>query len=160
MTIEDMFERFWVSYPSDLCKKKRGGKQPALKAFQKINPSEEEFNRMMANMKAQIRADRQDKDAYRWPFVSSYLNQGRYDDMIDPVETKYVQEIKTCSMDKCSNPVHGPGFLVCSTHVPNKHSELLKSAWVRTGISTKDPDYREQCRAYCKERFRILLGNK
>lgn len=157
MTIEEMFESLWVSYPSDLCRKKRGGKQPALSAFKKINPSEQEFNRIMQNMKAQIREDRKDKDAYRWPFVSSYLNQGRYDDYIEIKEKQIKTDIKKCSIDSCNDEVHGSGFTKCAFHL-GSNDERLRQSYVRTGLDMKSPTFVEDCRKYCRERMGIMLS--
>ncbi len=153
-----MFERLWTSYPSDLCKGKRGGRQPAYKAFRKINPDEKEFGRIMANMKAMIKADRGDKDSYRWPFVSSYLNQARYDDFIMPREESSAVDLKVCSVDSCNQKVHGASFKFCSFHIPSAHSEAMKQAWIRTGIDYKSPTLTEDCRKHCRERMNIMLG--
>jgi len=156
MTTEDMFSKLWFAYPTDLCKNKRGGKQPAFQAFKKLKLDEDEFDRIMRNMAAQIRMDRQDKDAYRWPFVSTYLNQRRFDDVIESVQTVEKQESRICTVDSCNNPVHGNSYSVCSFHVPNNHDARLREAWLRTGINKSDPDYLDQCRAYVKERFKVL----
>jgi hypothetical protein len=152
------FNTFWTSYPADLCNGKRGGKVPGLKAFKKVATSEDEFNRILANMKAQIKADRSEKDPYRWPFVSSYLNQCRFDDYIMPVNDIERQELKTCKENGCRQDVHGPSFDVCSEHVPNAHREYMKQAWIRIGIQNGSPDFVEQCRQQCRERMNLLMG--
>ena len=159
MNIEEMFDKIWWKYPNDLCKGKKGGKAPALKALKRINPDEQEFNRIMGNLDAQIRHDRQDKDAYRWPFLSSYLNQQRYDDEI-PSSTinREVQELGTCSVDGCSDFVHHVGGRFCAFHIPSQHDERLRQAWTRTGLSIKDPDFAQKARDYCKERMKVFLS--
>jgi len=156
--LEKMFEKLWTSYPADLCKGKRGGRQPAFRAFKKINPDEAEFNRIMGNMKAMIKADRSDKDPYRWPFVSSYLNQARYDDFIMPKNESSVQELTHCCIEKCSNKVHGASFKYCADHVPNAHSDLLAQAWTRSGIDYKSPTFVDDCRKQCRSYMNALLG--
>ena len=158
MNIEEQFERLWVSYPADLCKGKRGGRQPAYKAFKKINPDEKEFNRIMANMKAMVKADRQDKDSYRWPFVSSYLNQARYDDFILPAQERSTEELTICCTENCNEKVHGRSFKYCSEHVPNAHSDLLAKAWTRQGIDFKSPTFVDDCRKQCRGYMNALLG--
>ena len=152
MTIDEMFDKLWTSYPSDLCRKKRGGRQPAIKAFKKINPSVEEFGRMMANMRAQIKEDRKEKEPYRWPFVSSYLNQGRYDDYIEPTQTEIKQDVKKCTHDGCFNDVVGNSFAFCSQHIPCQHDIRLREAWKHTGINRNSPTLRADCMKYIKER--------
>jgi len=158
MTLEDKFEKLWTQYPRDLCKGKRGGRQPAFKAFKKINPDDTEFERIMANMKAMIRADKSDPDAYRWPFVSSYLNQARYDDFIAPATERTARNLKTCCVEGCRQDVHGSSFQHCSTHIPNAHGEEIKQAWIRTGIDTKSPTLTDDCREYCRSRMNLWLN--
>jgi len=160
-SIEEKFELFWFGYPTDLCKNKRGGKQPALKAFKKINPDQKEFYRMMENMKAQIRADRKDKDFYRWPFVSSYLNQARYDDVIASESVRMDKEnLKTCSIDKCHNDVHGSSFVYCADHIPNAHSDLLANAYRSLQLDIKSPDFIDRCRSLCRQGLNNMMRNE
>ena len=149
MITMDNFETFWTSYPSDLCKKKRGSKQVARKSFDKINPDEAEFKRIMANMRAQIKADRMDKDAYRWPFVSSYLNQARYDDFIEPTQREIRKDEKICKMDGCKQFVHGINYDVCPVHIPSRMDDRLRAAWRATGLKRKSPTLAQDCRDYC-----------
>lgn len=151
-TVEEMFDALWFGYPTDLCRNKRGGKKPALTAFKKINPDSKEFYRMMENMKAQVRADRKSPDAYRWPFVSTYLNQARYDDVIaSESERVQKQDLKTCSVDDCNNDVHGQMFSKCAFHAGDS-GERLKDAWKMTGLDFKSPSFQKDCVNYCKDK--------
>ena len=157
MTIDEMFNAFWFAYPTDLSRNKRGGKQNALKAFKKINPDQKEFYRIMENMKAQVRHDRKDKDAYRWPFVSSYLNQARYDDVIGSEAERIDREdLKTCCIENCNNDVHGSSFQYCADHVPNAHSDILAQAWKKTGIKYGSTDFVNECRVACRQNMNKL----
>lgn len=158
MTLEQQFDKMWTQYPSDLTKGRRGGRQPAFKAFKKLNPDEKEFNRIMANMKAQAKADRADPDSYRWPFLSSYLNQSRFDDYIAPATCKASEPLKTCTVEGCNNDVHGAMFKYCGDHIPNAHSDEMAKAWTRTGLSYKSENFVSECREYCRERLNILLA--
>ena len=154
-----MFAAFWFAYPTDLSRNKRGGKQPALKAFKKIDPDEKEFYRMMENMKAQVRHDRKDKDAYRWPFVSSYLNQARYDDVIESEAVRMDrEELSTCCIENCNQDVHGKKFKYCAEHVPNAHSDLLSDAWKKTGIKYGSKDFINECRVACKAGMKVIIN--
>ena len=154
MTIEEMFEKIWWSYPNDLCKGKKGGKQPALKALKKINPDEKEFKRIMLSLEAMKKADRKDPDAYRWAFVSSWLNQARYDDampeMRDEVHEK--REEKECKEEGCRESVLGTNYSVCARHIPCRHDDRLRAAWLKTGLDRNSPDFGTKCREYCRTR--------
>ena len=154
MTIEEMFEKLWWSYPNDLCKGKKGGKQPALKALKKINPDEKEFKRIMLSLEAMKKADRKDKDAYRWAFVSSWLNQARYDDAMPEMrdEVHEVKDEKICKIDGCKQFVLGPNYTVCSVHVPSRMDDRLRAAWLKTGLDRNASDFGTKCREYCRSR--------
>ena len=152
----DNFETLWTSYPSDLCKKKRGSKLLAKKAFDKINPDEQEFKRIMMSMRAQIKADRMDKDSYRWPFVSSYLNQARYDDYIEPTKEIKSEELKRCDHDGCLDRVIGSSFSVCSRHIPCQWDDKLREAWKKTKLNRQSPTLAEDCRSYCKSKGYLI----
>ena len=159
MNIEEMFDSFWFAYPTDLCRGKRGGKANALKAWKKINPDEKEFFRIMENMKAQIRHDRKDKDAYRWPFCSSYLNQSRFDDIIESETVRIDREdLKTCCIEDCKQDVHGSSFQYCAEHVPNAHSDLLTKAFKATGLQYSSPDFVKDCQAICRQGLTKIIN--
>ena len=164
MDIDEMFNKFWWAYPKDLSKGKKGGKVPALKAFKKINPDETEFNRIMGNMEAQIKADRGDSDSYRWPFVSSYLNQYRFDDEIMAVSTKIeTADLNECGVTGCNKEVHGYSFEYCSFHIPAKQGgekregEIAK-AWEATGLDANSPSLVEECRKYCRQGMNKMIN--
>jgi hypothetical protein len=149
-TVDEMFDALWFGYPTDLCRGKRGGKANALKSFKKINPGQKEFFRMMENMKAQIRADRKDKDAYRWPFVSTYLNQARYDDVIASESVRIQkEESKICCVPDCLDPVHGTKFSKCGFHLSDS-GKALQEAWKKTGLDFKSPNFQQDCLQYCR----------
>ena len=158
MNIDEMFTALWLAYPTDLCLKKRGGRQNALKAFKKINPDQAEFYRMMENMKAQVRADRKNPDAYRWPFVSSYLNQARYDDAIESESERIqIETLNECCIKDCTNDVHGKSYKYCAEHVPNAHSDLLSKAWKKTGIKYGSKDFVNECKYLCRLRLNNII---
>ena len=158
-SIDETFDKFWFAFPTDLCRGKRGGKANALKAWKKINPDQAEFYRIMENMKAQIRHDRKDSDSYRWPFVSSYLNQARYDDVIESeVDRKERVDLKTCCIEDCSNDVHGPAFKHCAEHVKNAHSDLLTKAFKATGLQYSSPDFVKDCQAMCRQGLNKMVN--
>lgn len=157
LTEQEMFDKLWFSYPTDLCKNKRGGKQPAFNAFKKLKVDEKEFNRIMLNLQAQIRNDRNDPDAYRWPFVSSYLNQKRFDDTVDIVE-KPVYVGSTCEYQSCTNEVHGPKFKHCVYHLPTDQNDpvlsKLRQKYVDMGLKQR-PDETNDAHV---ARMRVVYG--
>jgi len=161
MTEDEMFNKIWFAYPSDLCKNKRGGKQPALQAFKKLKLNQKDFDTLMLNMAAQVKNDRNDKDAYRWPFVSTYLNQRRFDDTVTIVE-KPVYQSKECCQEGCKDPVHGQSFKHCGLHLPRDNSDpiliKLRQKYKDLGlIQTKDETKQEHL-ARCKKVYKDSLG--
>jgi len=74
-TGDALFDRFWAAYP------KHVGKDKALKAFAKINPTEELFENILENLERQ-------KKYYAWgrqnwkyiPHAATWLNQKRWED--------------------------------------------------------------------------------
>ncbi len=72
-----LFDRFWAAYP------KHVGKDKALKAFVKINPTEELLADMLENLERQ-------KKYYAWgrqnwkyiPHAATWLNQKRWKDEV------------------------------------------------------------------------------
>lgn len=156
--LEEFFNKLWFKYPTDLCKGKKGGKTPAWNALKKINPDEQEQTRIMRNLEAQIRFDRQDPDAYRWPFLSSYLNQHRYDDEVASVaELKQRTELKNC--EKCGSCVHGEKYTLCTDHLYEKiwrfkepAMQALKKLGLWKNPNETQAEWAARCRASIKTR--------
>jgi len=142
MTEEEMLNTIWFNYPSDLCKNKRGGKPPALQAIKKRKFTEQTFNKFILDLKAHIRNDRKDPEAYRWPFVSTYINQHREQDVIETVD-KPVQVLSQCSQPGCKNEVHGPRFKHCVYHLPQDQNDpvliKLRQKYIDMGLKQR-PD--------------------
>ena len=158
---DELFAKLWFTYPTQLCKGKRGGKQPARKAFDKVCTSEEEFNRIMLNMKAQIRNDLNDPDAYRWPFLSSYLNQRRFDDVIE-INEKPVYVSEQCAERGCNNEVHGPKFNHCIHHLPTDKNDpiliKLREHYVKMGLVRQKDESKQSHLARCKAIYKQNVG--
>ena len=104
------FNEFWLSYPKDLCHNKKGSKFNAQKAWKKLKPEEQE--QVVFDMKALIRYDRQDKDAYRWPMCSTFLNQRYWQREIE--STAELRERQKFDLCQCGLEVHGPRFTECT----------------------------------------------
>ena len=161
MTIKytERFNRLWHLYDNTLAHGKKGSKFTALTSFNKY--SEDEQDRIIFDTQALMRHFKQQVKPDRLPHLSTWLNQRYFEQEIpSATETREKQQLSVCSVDGCTEPVHGPSFSLCAFHIPNAHDSKLRESWIRTGITKKDPDYREQCRAYCRERFNILMGEK
>lgn len=161
MTLEEMLNKLWWAYDSDLCHNKRGGRAVALRALSKRignPPDEQKFNLILEGTKAHVRYAKTQKEPDRFPFISTWLNQFRDQDQVPSMDfqAKEKVQLSECVIDGCRNDVHGLHFDYCSAHIPSQHDELLRQAWIRTGISKRDPDYLQQCRDYCKERMKII----
>jgi phage replication O-like protein O len=75
---DDRFETLWQEYP------KKIGKVIALKSFQKIKPDKELFDKMIATIQKARNCEQWSKDSGQFiPHLSTWLNQGRWDDVID-----------------------------------------------------------------------------
>lgn len=156
--IEEAFDKIWWAYPNDLCKGKKGGKQPALQAFKKVCKSEKDFEHILLNINIQKISDKKNPDAYRWPFVSSYLNQRRFDDLIDPGQEKQIRIEKACVI--CGNPTHGHNYDKCSHCVHQFHGdkwqEQRKAALITMNLYTvgskvSQSELAKRCREYLQQ---------
>ena len=120
---DEWFERFWLYYPNDLCHKIRGSKPAAIKAAKKKVKTQAEADRVMLNTEAWVKYSRHERDKSprnytdRWPHVSKFFNQEYYDNEIPSyIQGKDIKiESKTCK--HCSEPVHGPNYDVCTSHI-------------------------------------------
>ena len=142
------FSTFWHKYPKDLCHNKKGSKFTAEKAWNKLKPEEQE--RCLFDMNALIKYDRQDKDAYRWPMCSTFLNQRYWERDIDPVTEREPQELKKCT--ECDQPTIGPRYSVCAKHTES-HAARLKMMQIlkQIGVATPGQSLQElsqSCREY------------
>ena len=87
------FDSFWESYP------RKVAKGVAIKAWEKILPSEESISEIMAALERHKQSDQWTRDEGRFiPYPATWLNQGRWNDelKISKVGSKYesVQTIK------------------------------------------------------------------
>ena len=116
------YDKFWAYYPSDLCHGKKGSKPGGKAAAKRKVKSQEEADRIMLNTEAWAKYSRHELKTNdytdRWPHVSKYFNQEYYDmDIPSYTQAETAQEaiVKTCI--HCTNPVHGPSYDVCTSHI-------------------------------------------
>ena len=160
MTIKytERFNKLWHIYDNALTQGKgKGGKFQALQAFNKY--SEDEQDRIIMDTQALMRYFNTQYKPDRLCFLSTWLNQRRFDQEIPSTTTaREEREVKICTVEGCNNETHGKAFKYCAFHIPSNHSDRLKESWVRTGIDYKSPDLVKDCREYCKERMKIIVG--
>lgn len=72
-----LFDRFWAAYP------KHVGKDKALKAFVRINPSEEMLTSIIENLEKQKKCYAWGKHNWKYiPHAATWLNQKRWEDEV------------------------------------------------------------------------------
>lgn len=160
-SLEDWFNEFWSCYPTDLCDKKKGPKPPALRAATKIfkKDGEKELKRILDNMRALVKRDRFEKErggtVYRWPFVSTFLNQGYYDNEIE----SYSEAPKSVSLCTCGEKAQGK-CLKCHEKAfcgdwKRMHLENLKSMGLQKRDDETKQEWALRCRQYAKQYFSL-----
>jgi hypothetical protein len=82
---EKRFEEFWKIYPLKI------GKQAALRAFKKIKPTADLHSKILSAIEKAKKSDRWQRENGQFiPHPTTWLNQGRWDDEIEPEEpSKY-----------------------------------------------------------------------
>ena len=152
-------DTFWPNYPASYCRGGKGSRAKAMIAMLKYNPDDEEMERIVNNLKAQVRADKGKTDRVYWSIGLTYVNNRMWDDEIESVmEKKQAAQLNVCCIEGCHNEVHGPMYKHCSTHVENAHSDLLAVAFRKTGIKYGSPDFVNECRKACRISMNKLTG--
>lgn len=127
--------KLWPEYPADLCEgvRQKGPRGEALKVWLKQAPTDEECERILGNLKAQVRYDRREKSMgnkpARWPHCRTYLYQRRYDDEITCMnldEGESVAALATCKTEGCDCEVIGPRFKFCPDCYAKEHDPWLE----------------------------------
>lgn len=115
-----LFARFWKEYPHKV------GKQPALKAWNKLSPNEEDLETILKALRRQ-KESKMWKEGIGIPHPSTYLNQARFmDEPILEQEKKvigqpaqYVHVTHKCEHEGCgkiANTRTSAGWR-CVTHM-------------------------------------------
>ena len=80
-SVDDLFARFWKSYP------RKVGKANAIKAFSKLKPTAELVDTMIAAIELQCKSDQWRRDNGQYiPHPTTWLNGRRWEDEISPSE--------------------------------------------------------------------------
>lgn len=161
--ISDWFEIFWRTYPSDLSHGKKGSKGMALKAMLKTKPDEEERTRILANLKAQIRAAKQDPKPDRWKHATTYINNRLWEDEIESmVELKERTQPKKCQWNDCKMCVHGSNYQYCTDHLyesTDPWKPYRKQAIQQLGLMPEQGESVKQWGVRCKEFLKKNYGS-
>ena len=84
---DDGFASFYESYPV------RKGKQPALKAWSKLNPGEDLKRTILEAIKLQERQKSELKERNQfcpeWPYPATWLNQHRWEDEVQAEQSRW-----------------------------------------------------------------------
>ena len=153
-------DKFWPNYPAKFCGRGKGRRAISCKLMIAINPDELEQERILGNLKAQVRAHSQKPEQLRsyWKIGETYVRNQLWNDEIESaMESKEKENLKICSNEGCNDEVHGQMFTECAFHIGSK-DERLHQAFIRTGIDMKSKTLTEDCRAHCRERMNILMG--
>ena len=99
------FENFWKIYP------KKVGKGAAKKSFEKINPPQELFEKMLTAIDRWKKSQAWKKDGGQYiPYPATWLNQGRWDDEFENPKPA-IPESRRCP--KCQRPLNSSGECFC-----------------------------------------------
>lgn len=81
-TAEKYFEAFWAEYP------KKRSKQVALKAWTRLAPNKELYNKIMAALRAQKQSAEWRRDGGQYiPYPATWINGGCWEDETAPEQT-------------------------------------------------------------------------
>ncbi len=166
-----MIDRLWPAYPADLAAGRKGSRGEAIKSLIKINPDDDELERIFRNMEAQKAFDRASQKTGefvpRWPYLVTYLNQRRYDDEIEVSHSELGQHQRADSCIKCGGQTHGPRFDLCTDHLAEsldtgreRRIQALKDAgmFIRPGEARHD--YFRRCMEYARGILRRSKGGR
>lgn len=157
-----MIDRLWPAYPGDLAAGRKGSRGESIKSLIKINPSDDELERIFRSIEAQKKYDREKSKigefVPRWPYMETYLNKRRYDDEIEGshADLNHQQPSEICR--KCKREVHGPRFDLCTDHLAESLDDgreeriaALKRAdmYIRPGEGRHE--YFRRCMQYARE---------
>lgn len=78
-TTSDRFEEFWAAYP------RKSGKGAARKSWEKLNPDEKLFCKIISALEAQCKSEQWKRDHGQFiPYPATWLSQERWEDSPDP----------------------------------------------------------------------------
>ena len=157
------FDTLWKTYPMDLCSRK-GSKKEALKSYDKLmkgleaEEAEKMHSKILTGLREWMRYDRsevkQNRFVPKWPMVSTWLNQERFE--LDDIPQSGDKPESTARECKCGKPV-AVGRL-CNDCYDEVHpdpwekdrKERLSSLGILRGCKNKQ-DVIEACKNYNRQ---------
>lgn len=151
--LTEWFDLLWETYPSDLCgsARNKGPRSLALKKVLKMKPGREERERILAGLRAQMLYDREAKshgrEPSRWPYLTTYLNQHRWEEEIDShMEMRRRFNTKCVRCGAPGPEVDARGVTMCAAcyvkeaYCPPSAVSMddLRAAWNRSGCKRRE----------------------
>ena len=149
------FNTFWLTYPSDLCKK--GSKKNAEIVWNRINPSE--YSQILINLRELTRASRQVKKMggqrsdWIFPHVVTWLRGERWHDIEDIKQSDELVDTRKCACGKnaeivnecwsCHDERTGKG----QRRKVEQYAQLC-SIGLRKSEEETNHDYYQRCRSH------------
>ena len=171
------FDQFWNMYggrDAKLCEgtKNKGPKGKALESWKKNVENVVEPEKVLLALEAQVRFDKAAKAAgkwvSRWPMAVTWLNQNRWDCEIESHEQLQTQtrEAKQCEMEGCNEPVLGPRYKLCSTHLTRstpvwEQDKQLMAEFLGREVQREDGEsWGSASRRWWQERGREMIARR
>ena len=161
--VTDWFMRlFWPTYPAKFCGRGKGSRAISCKLMVAINPDEKEQERILGNLKAQVRAHSQKPEQMRsyWKIGETYVRNQLWNDEIESaMEVKEKQALRICSVEGCGSNVIGEAYRHCHLHIPSVNDKryiALREARKQLDIDRNAPDFAERCKQYARDKGFII----
>ena len=134
--IQEWFiHEFWPVYPSKFCRNGKGSRQQALNSMLKHSPDEDERQRILGNLKAQVLNDKKNPDRKWWCIGVTYVNNQMWEDEIESHDEVIEGVKKFCH---CGEPTIGEKYSVCAKHTES-HAARLKMMHILKQIGVAKP---------------------
>ena len=109
---DEYFDKLWKQYPTDLCQGKKGASKTARESWNKYFKKfggfdEKEAERIIHLTKVGATHCRKDIKPDRWKFVSTYINQEVWADVLEwEGKPKQTSDNAKCENDRCNNEAY------------------------------------------------------
>jgi len=148
---EKDFGLFWSTYPSDLCNRK-GSRKVAEQKWDKLDAEVQQ--QILVNLRELMRVDRKLKKmgefVAKWPMVSTWLNQERWQDIVDIRQSEDMPV--ECSKCACGQPTNiGRLCWTCYEKLNPTDFTLQKAALRNAGLTKREGETRQEWNLRCKE---------
>lgn len=111
------FEELWQTYPSDLAHKRKGRREAALRAVNKLKPNEDLRSKILVSLRELMRHYRNELKMTgrtdRWPYLSTWINQKGWTEVLEKSASELkAEDTRRCG---CGNKAEwtGAGKVLC-----------------------------------------------